>query len=111
MTYVPVHEHSSLAVVEGQVAGSELLIAEEGSVFATVECQVGHEAARTIVHEDSLLCIGSSSIGTHVEDNVLERSSLGNLPVNTGSDSNRHRSGVDDEVADLAKEVVLVRVP
>lgn len=108
---VPVHEDSGLAVVKSQVARSKLLIAKEGSVLAAVECQVGHEAARSVIHEDTLLGIGSSSVGAHVEDNVLEGSSLSDLPVDTGTCSNRHSRGVDDEVADLTEEVVLVRIP
>ena len=108
---VPVHEDSGLTVIKSQVPCSKLLIAKEGSVLAAVECQVGHEAARSIVHEDTLLSVGSSSVGAHVEDNVLEGSCLSDLPVDTGTCSNRHSRGVDDEVANLAEEVVLVRVP
>ena len=112
MTYpVPVHEHSCLAVVECQVTGSKLLIAKERSVFAAVERQVGHEATRSIVHEDTLLSIGRPSVGSHIEYNVLKRSSLGNLPMDTSTSSDRHSRSVDDEVADLSEEVVLVRIP
>ena len=112
MTYpVPVHEHSCLAVVECQVAGSKLLIAKEGSVFTAVERQVGHKATGSIVHEDALLSIGRPSVGSHVEDNVLKRSSLGNLPMDTSTSSDRHSCSIDDEVADLPEEVVLVRIP
>jgi hypothetical protein len=100
-----------LTVVESQVARSELLVAKEGSVFAAVECQVGHETTRSIVHEDTLLSICCSSVGAHVEDNVLKRSSLSNLPMDTSASSDRHSRGVDDEVADLTEEIVLVRIP
>lgn len=52
-----------------------------------------------------------ASVGSHVEDDVLERSRLGNLPMNTGSGIGGLGRGVEDEVTDLAVEVVLVRVP
>jgi hypothetical protein len=58
-----------------------------------------------------LLSVGSPSIRSHVEDDVLERCSLRNLPVNTSTGSYRHRSSVKNEVPDLAIEVVLVSVP
>jgi hypothetical protein len=51
---IPVHEDGCLAVVECQVPGGELLTAEESSVSASIECQVGHKTTRTVVHEDSL---------------------------------------------------------
>jgi hypothetical protein len=100
-----------LTIIKRQVASGELLVAEESSIFATVECQVSHEATRSVVHKDSLLGVGGSSIGTHIKYDVLKRSSLGNLPMNTSTDSDRHRSGVDDEVADLTVEIVLISVP
>jgi hypothetical protein len=40
---VPVHEDGSLAVIESQVAGGELLVPKESSIFAAVEDQVGHK--------------------------------------------------------------------
>jgi hypothetical protein len=100
-----------LAVVEGQIAGRKLLVAEESTVFAAIKCQVSHESTRSIVHENSLLSIGGSPISSHVENNVLKRGCLSHLPVDTGSNSNRHRSGINNEVTDLAEEVVLVCVP
>jgi hypothetical protein len=57
------------------------------------------------------LGIGGSSIGAHIEDNVLQRSCLGNLPVNSCSYSDGHSRGIDDEVANLAEEVVLIGIP
>ena len=100
-----------MAVIESQVARGELLVAKESSVFATIEHQVRHKASRPIVHENTLLSIGGSSIGAHIEDDILERSGLGNLPMNSSSYTNRHSSSINDEVADLAEEIVLIRVP
>lgn len=124
---VPVHEDSGLTVIKSQVPCSKLLIAKEGSVLAAVECQISHETTRTIVHEDALqrdqsshhhivyisylLSIGRSSISPHVEGDVLEGSSLSNLPMNTSTGSHRHGSKVEDEVPNLTIEVVLIGVP
>jgi hypothetical protein len=58
-----------------------------------------------------LLGIGGSSIGSHVEDNVLERSGLRDLPVDTCTNTDGHCSGIYDEVADLTEEVILVGIP
>lgn len=69
---VPVHEDGSVASVEGQVAGGELLVAKESTVTATVEGQIAHETSRAIVHEDTLLRIGRGGVGVHVENNVLQ---------------------------------------
>ena len=40
---VPVHVDGGVAVVEGHVSAGELLIAEKGTVVASVEYQIGHE--------------------------------------------------------------------
>lgn len=108
---VPVHEDGGLAVLELEVAAGELLGSEESTVLATVEGEVGHEATGAVIHEDTDLGEGVAAIGSHVENDVLETGGLGNLPVDTGTGSGGHRGQVDDEVADLAEEVVLVGEP
>lgn len=108
---VPVHVDGGLAVLEGQVAGGELLVTEEGTVATAVEGQITHEATRTVVHEDTLLSVGSATVGAHVEDNVLQRGSLSDLPVDASTSGVVHGSEVDLEVANLTKEVVLVDPP
>ena len=106
---VPVHVKSSRDTVEGKVLGGELLVTEEHTIETTVESKIGHEATGTVVHEDTLLLVGGR-LGVHVELDVLERSGLGNLPVNTGT-SIAHTSKIDLEVSDLTEEVVLVGPP
>lgn len=58
-----------------------------------------------------LLCEGTSSVSPHVEDNILKRSSLSDLPMNTSSNIHRHSCEIDNEIADLAEEIILVGVP
>lgn len=108
---IPVHEDGGLAAVELEVTGSELLAAQEGTNSTTVEGEVGHETTRAVVHEDTLLLVVVALVLDHVELDVLERGSLGNLPVNTSASSLRLSSEVNLEVANLAEEVVLVGVP
>lgn len=105
---VPVHENGSTAAVEGHVASSELLRTEEGSDGATVEGQVRHESSRAVILEDTLLLGTSLALG-HLKPEVLERGGLRNLPVNTSGDLGG--GDVDDKVADLAVEVVLIGEP
>lgn len=108
---VPVHIDGGLAVLEGQVTGSELLVAKEGTVATAVEGQVAHETTRAVVHKDALLGVGSTTVCAHVEDNVLQRGGLRNLPMDTGTSGVVHGGQVDLEVANLAEEVVLVDPP
>lgn len=107
---VPVHEDSSIAAVEGQIASGELLIANEHAVVATVEDEIGHPSSRAIVHEDALLLIARATFD-HVEDDVLEARSLGDLPVDSSASGRRHSSQINDEVPNLTEEVVLIGVP
>lgn len=108
---VPVHEDGRVAVVEGHVAGGELLVAQEHAVVSTVESQVGHEATGAVVHEDTHLLVGITASLDHLKANVLQAGSLSNLPVDTGSGALRHSREIDNEVANRAEEVVLVGVP
>ncbi|CAI6089739.1 unnamed protein product [Clonostachys chloroleuca] len=105
---VPDLVDGGVAVVEAQVAGSELLAAEEGTVLSTVKDEVSDEATRSVLHEDTLLGVVLAAVLNHEELDVLERGGLGNLPVDTslglGGD-------VDLEVANLSEEVVLVGEP
>jgi hypothetical protein len=57
------------------------------------------------------LNVGARAVGAHVEDDVLERGSLSNLPMDTSTSSDRHVRNVNNEVTDLTEEVVLVCVP
>jgi len=107
---VPIHEHSRVAVVEGQVAGGELLVANEHAIVATIEDEVAHPASRAVVHENTLLLIARATFD-HVEHDVLKTRSLSDLPVDTSTRSRWHSSQVDDEVPNLTEEVVLVGVP
>jgi hypothetical protein len=105
---VPVHVDGGAAVVEGHVAGSELLRAEESTDTTTVEGEVSHETTGAVVLEDTLLVLAGVALG-HLKTDVLERGGLRDLPVNTsGSLGSRN---VNDEVADLTVEVVLVGEP
>ncbi|KAI6772738.1 hypothetical protein HG530_003696 [Fusarium avenaceum] len=108
---VPVHVDGSVTVAEGHVAASELLAAKEATIASTDEGEVGHETTRAVVDEDTLLLVVLARVLDHLEDDVLERSGLGNLPVDTGSRTLGHTSKVNLEVTDLAEEVVLVGVP
>lgn len=108
---VPVHVDSSVAVAESHVASSKLLTTEETTVLATNEHKISHEAAGAVVDKDALLDVVLALVLNHLEDNVLERSSLGDLPVDTGTRSLGHAGEVDLEVSDLAEKVVLVGVP
>jgi len=47
----------------------------------------------------------------HIELYVLQAGGLRDLPVDTSTYGCRHCSHIDDEVSDLAEEVVLVGVP
>lgn len=86
-----------------------MLTAEEGAIIASIECKVGHEAARAIVHEDADLLARSAL--DHVEDDILQRGGLSDLPVNASALSQGNLSQIEDEVTDLAIKVVLVCVP
>lgn len=107
----PVEVDGRVAAVEGQVAGGELLVTKEGTVATTVEDEISHETTRAVVHEDTLLSVGSARVGVHVEDNVLKTSGLSNLPVDTSASLGTQVGDVNDEVANLTEKVVLVGVP
>lgn len=108
---VPVHEDGSVAVVEGQVACGELLVAEESTIVTAVEDKVGHEATGAVVHEDTNLLVGVSAALDHLEADVLQAGGLGNLPVDAGSLALVETGQIDDNIADATEEVVLVGVP
>jgi hypothetical protein len=88
-----------------------LLIAEESTVVASIESQVTHKATRAIVHEDSLLLVIRTTTLNHVEDDILQAGGLSDLPMNASASRHGKTSEVDDKIADLAVEVVLVGVP
>ncbi|CAG9937310.1 unnamed protein product [Clonostachys rosea f. rosea IK726] len=108
---VPDLVDGGVAVVEAQVAGSELLAAEEGTVLSTVEDEIGDETTRSVLHEDTLLGVVLAAVLNHEELDVLERGGLGNLPVDTSTRGLGLGGDVDLEVANLSEEVVLVGEP
>jgi hypothetical protein len=57
-----------------------------------------------------LLGICSSSISSHVENDVLQTSSLSNLPMNTSASADRHGSNVNDKVTNLSVEIILFKI-
>ncbi len=117
---VPNHADGSQTAGEVQAAGRVLLTAGAETDVATKEHEVAQEAARTVLHEDSHgrgpLCGGRDG---HVEVQILKRSGLGYLPVDAGRHvllavvvvGPVHGGQVEDEVADLPEELVLVDVP
>jgi hypothetical protein len=54
-----------------------------------------------------LLGIGSSAIASHVEHNILQTSSLSNLPMNTSASGDWHGRSINDKITNLPEEVVL----
>lgn len=97
-------------MIEGQITGSELLIANEHAVVAPVEDQVGIKSTGTVIHEDARLLVAGATLN-HFKDDVLQAGGLSNLPVNTGSTSSRHGCNVNDKIAYLTIEVILIGVP
>ena len=107
---VPVHVDGRVAIIEGQVSSRKLLIPNEHAVFAAIEDQIGIKPTRAIVHKYAVLCIVGAALN-HIEHNVLQAGSLSDLPVNAGSSSGRHTGNVNDQIADLPIELILVCVP
>jgi hypothetical protein len=71
--------------------------------------ELGHEVFPVIKGALAyLLRILSSSIASHIEYDILQTSSLSNLPMDTSPSCNWHSSGVKDEVANLSEKVVLI---
>ena len=70
-----------------------------------------HKTTGTIVHKDTKLLVGASTISAHVEDNILQTGSLCNLPVNASTVGKWHGREVNVKVPDLTEEVVLVSKP
>src|SRR4051794_22353797 len=65
----------------------------------------------TVVHKDTLLPIITASSSHHLKTDILKTCSLSNLPMNTSTSGHRNSSEINNKVADLAKEVILVGVP
>jgi hypothetical protein len=55
------------------------------------------------------LLIRGSSIGSHVENDILQARSLRHLPVDPSASIERHSCCVKNEITDLAEEVVLLK--
>lgn len=92
--------YSSDGLVESKVTDSKLLVTECGTNVTTVEDQVTEESTATVLHEYTLvLCTRGSR---HLEDDVHERCSLRNLPVDT-SRCAIDLTEINDEVADGAE--------
>ena len=95
-----------VAVGELQVARSELLAANEHAVAATFEGEVAAESTGAIVHKDTLL----TAALVHLEVDILKTGGLCDLPMDCGCGIGG-ASKVEDQVANLAEEVVLVDEP
>lgn len=107
---VPVHINTSSTLVEGHVAGGELLATKESADSTAVEDQISHEATRSVVLEDTLLVLTILSVRrSHVKDDVLDARGLRDLPMHTGCGFGI--SDIDDKVTDRAVEIVLVGEP
>lgn len=107
---VEIHENSGRAIVESHVASSELLIAEMCAYVPAIEGQVTHIPTRPIFHEDPLLLVARPSSRSHVERDVLETGGLSHLPMDA-SGAEWCSCHVDDKIADLPVEVVLICIP
>ena len=78
-----------------------VLVANRQSLGATLEDEITHKTAGSILNEETLL-LGIRS-GGQLENNVLQRSSLSGGPVNTGhKQRGACGSKIDDKVVDLA---------
>ena len=122
---VPVHEDARLYASAGDISCGELLVSKEGTVLTAIECQIGHESTRTVVHEDSNLF--ACSRVDHVDLDVLETCRLSHLPMDASSSGLGHLGEIDVEISNLEKvrmqherrgesahlteEVVLICVP
>ena len=67
------------------------------------------KASGPVVLEYALLLVVVATFD-HLEDDVLQTCGLSNLPVDASPLRCRHCGHVDDEVADLAEEVVLLEI-
>ena len=76
---VPDLSNSSDTVIERKSSHCKLLIADCETIETTVEGQVVHKAARSILDEDGLV-LRSRSV-THLKDAVLDGCCLGSGPV------------------------------
>lgn len=92
--------YSSDGLVESKVADSELLVTECGTNVTTVKDQVTEESTATVLHEYTLVLSARGS--RHLENDVHERRSLRNLPVDT-SRCAIDLTEINDEVADGAE--------
>lgn len=123
---IPILVDGSKTIVERQVPCGPLLIACEQANAATIEDKIFVPASGAIVHEDALtmlaLALGKQELtyllrvigvaGRHVEDDVLNRGALGDLPVQAVICSRlRHVGHVEYKVTNLAPEIVLVLPP
>lgn len=78
---------------------NELLIRYPLPKSTTVDCQVGHETARTVLHEDTLMLVPSG--GRQLKVDVDERHCLTDMPVDAGSEACGWDLGcVEDKVPD-----------
>lgn len=87
-----------------------MLISEKHAVVPAIEGQIGHEASGAVIHEYALLLVVITAFD-HLKTNVLETCGLRNLPMDTRTTCRRHGCQINDEVANLAEEVVLIGIP
>src|SRR5437016_323858 len=107
---IKVHEDSRAATIENHVACGKLLIAEICTNVPAVEYKITHVSARSILHENSLLSIVRRAFGSHIDCDILEAGGLCYLPVDAGG-VERCICHINNKIADLSVEVVLVRIP
>lgn len=116
---VPRSIYASLGAVDGQVADGELLVTNPHAVLATVQNQVAHEATtavldvqlhvilsknRSIHHKVkeryTYTLVRSVALGRHVDNDVIERRGLRDLPMETSGTCGRGlRSEIDMDIA------------
>jgi hypothetical protein len=87
-----------------------LLVSKIESYVASIEDQIAHKTPRSVIHEDaSLLVIWV--FWRHVENKVLQLSSLSDLPVYPRVERIRgHLCEIENQIPDLAVEIVLASV-
>jgi hypothetical protein len=102
-----------------KVPGSELLTSGTEPNVATVEYQVAQKATGAILHEYSNSGCSLGPRSRHIKVEVLQRSGLRNLPVDSCWDillsvvivREVHLCQIKHKVSDLAIELVLVDIP
>jgi hypothetical protein len=106
--------NTNLGVIDRYVANGELLVANPDTILAAIENEVAHEAAASIFHEnawvrlnlivppeiETLTLVSGIRRGRHLDNDIVERCRLRDLPVKTSCrSSGRYLANIDNEVA------------